>query len=374
MNVYLNVELDGSIAPDYRAHVDLSGLASYLMPIVELCRSRSDHPDEFNLNFIDRWTSWEQRDDYERWQEVEVHDSCLTTTIDGARVQAVLQEGAGHEKSRLRTESLDYGDLAECLLLDKELRRYRLERIRAAIEGGATWMANGVNDEGQSLLHEAIYLRDEDMVEWLVTAGADVNAPDANGRAPIVLAVNYQLEHAVRLLIAGGAALPEGILDYGRRRSRVIFDMLIEAGGSEIDPEFVDEWDVAPVCPFCEQHYVQGWIDEYLNRWEYTWIDDQPCDHLVGWFDLLEHPDGDSCCWSSEDIHRVFVELGWGEDEGVAEIEWTFGHGCCGPGYNGPGNIFDLGDGTHTGSLYFASDPDAILERARSLVALSSAR
>ncbi len=58
--------------------------------------------------------------------------------------------------------------------------------------------------DGTSLLHWAVSRRREDVLPWLLGAGADPNLRDARGRSPLWLATMSGPAHVLRTLIAAG--------------------------------------------------------------------------------------------------------------------------------------------------------------------------
>ena len=61
-----------------------------------------------------------------------------------------------------------------------------LEAVRMALELGAN--VNAANDRGQTALHGAVYRAADDVIRFLVEAGARTDAEDASGRTPLRLA------------------------------------------------------------------------------------------------------------------------------------------------------------------------------------------
>ena len=58
---------------------------------------------------------------------------------------------------------------------------------------------------GNTPLHGAVQFRQESMVAWLLTHGADVNARDYNGKTPLILAVESNQDSIADLLRSNGA-------------------------------------------------------------------------------------------------------------------------------------------------------------------------
>ena len=65
-------------------------------------------------------------------------------------------------------------------------KRDVLEAVRMALELGAD--VNAANDRGQTALHGAVYRAADDLIRFLVDAGARTDAEDAAGRTPLRLA------------------------------------------------------------------------------------------------------------------------------------------------------------------------------------------
>ena len=60
------------------------------------------------------------------------------------------------------------------------------------------------NREGETPLHEAVKGNNKDLIEWLITHGADVNARDLSGCTPVSTASGYGHKDIVELLKAAG--------------------------------------------------------------------------------------------------------------------------------------------------------------------------
>ena len=65
-------------------------------------------------------------------------------------------------------------------------KRDVLEAVRMALELGAD--VNAANDREQTALHGAVYRAADDLIRFLVDAGARTDAEDAAGRTPLRLA------------------------------------------------------------------------------------------------------------------------------------------------------------------------------------------
>ncbi len=78
----------------------------------------------------------------------------------------------------------------------------RIHELRQLLSQGAN-----VNQEGCFLLNIAVRAGDREMVSALITAGADVNAPDGNGITPLLMAIKMNNLEALRALISARARI-----------------------------------------------------------------------------------------------------------------------------------------------------------------------
>ena len=65
------------------------------------------------------------------------------------------------------------------------------------------------DDNGCTILHYALESGNEDIVDYIVQLGAEVNAPDKQNRTPLHYAVEYCTWRSVNLLISKGAKVNE---------------------------------------------------------------------------------------------------------------------------------------------------------------------
>lgn len=92
------------------------------------------------------------------------------------------------------------------------LRSLDFGALRKLLEAGAD--ANARDENGQSPLHHAARIGNEEVCKLLIDAGADVEAEfDFNGERPLAVAVFHGNEEACKLLIDAGA-------DYHAKNSR----------------------------------------------------------------------------------------------------------------------------------------------------------
>lgn len=73
------------------------------------------------------------------------------------------------------------------------------DAARRAVAGGADIQQPG--EHGRTPLHRAAYVAPVEMVEWLLSLGADANARDADGRTPLHFAISG--DTTLRLIDAG---------------------------------------------------------------------------------------------------------------------------------------------------------------------------
>ena len=120
--------------------------------------------------------------------------------------------------------------------LDKKLfdavAEYDVAWIKDLLEKGANVNIN--NEFGMTPLHLAVWLRNADVSEILISYGADVNARDMGGFTPLHYAVHQHDAELVRLLLNSGADPTLGNnfgdtpLDFARRHGLTDIAKLIE--------------------------------------------------------------------------------------------------------------------------------------------------
>ncbi len=64
---------------------------------------------------------------------------------------------------------------------------------------------NSKDNQGNSLLHKAIFYQNKNLLDLLIQKGADVNVKDNRGETPLILAIKFHRLDIVRLLIEKGA-------------------------------------------------------------------------------------------------------------------------------------------------------------------------
>lgn len=114
----------------------------------------------------------------------------------------------------------------------------RSDLIEDFLENGAD--PNSVNDEGKTVIIQAILQMDYDSLEMLLEYGADPNKPDTRGNSPLSVAVKESDSDAVKILLDYGAD-PNATDENGKSAIRLArendlddaVDMLIDSGAVE---------------------------------------------------------------------------------------------------------------------------------------------
>jgi len=103
-------------------------------------------------------------------------------------------------------------DLAELLIakgaevsLHAAVRLGDIERVRACLEKGAD--VNAKDTAGLAPLHVAVKSKQRDVAKLLISKGADLDAKDKDGSTPLILAVGNKQGDMAEILISGGANL-----------------------------------------------------------------------------------------------------------------------------------------------------------------------
>lgn len=94
------------------------------------------------------------------------------------------------------------------------IRKGDIEAVRALVERSPQ-LVGARDPQGLSLLHYAVYGRDAGLIEFLIDKGAKVDATDASGQTPLMIAAANDRTEAAAALLKKGAAL-EAKNDYGR--------------------------------------------------------------------------------------------------------------------------------------------------------------
>jgi len=78
-----------------------------------------------------------------------------------------------------------------------------IEKIKSLISGGAD--VNAKDDNGNAPLHYAVILTNNDVIELLIASGADVNIKDDQGRTALWWAKEQENAEITELLLKHGA-------------------------------------------------------------------------------------------------------------------------------------------------------------------------
>ena len=128
------------------------------------------------------------------------------------------------------------------------------------------------NSYGLTALHYAIDLGRIDLVMYLITKGADVNAPDACGHTPLQVAVSHMNYPLTRILYYAGASLKEQPNAFGST-----FYEYLSPVGSVNTPEsdrlirFLvrrGDWVLLRKSRLNKQHI--GWIDHFTLEYYFS--------------------------------------------------------------------------------------------------------
>ncbi len=79
---------------------------------------------------------------------------------------------------------------------------------------------NAVEGQGRAPLHVAVFMRQTGAARVLIEAGADANAADAEGVTPLDMADHVGDDESVRMLLDAGARPPKGFRRKRRGRGR----------------------------------------------------------------------------------------------------------------------------------------------------------
>jgi ankyrin repeat protein len=125
----------------------------------------------------------------------------------GARI---LQEKLAHGSAKAVKKTIEkFGEEIWAHLHDQsifdviESGRDVVNKLRLLDEHG--WPLDDVNAEGDSLLHLAVEMRDETLIDFCIDAGLPINEKNRKGERPLYIAVSAESVDAVKRLIQAGA-------------------------------------------------------------------------------------------------------------------------------------------------------------------------
>ncbi|MDQ3231645.1 MAG: ankyrin repeat domain-containing protein [Pseudobdellovibrionaceae bacterium] len=93
------------------------------------------------------------------------------------------------------------------MMLDDVFQSIRLHQNKEVRESLGSFDIKQTNESGQTVLHEAVAFRNEDIVGDLIQRGVDVNWPDKNGQTALHFSAAHKLAGVAATLLKQGGSL-----------------------------------------------------------------------------------------------------------------------------------------------------------------------
>jgi uncharacterized protein len=159
---------------------------------------------------------------------VEGRANAKVTTKEGTSALMVAA-GLAHEGG-----GAGFGGQVGADLRRGDLEGQVLAAVKMAVDLGAD--VNAVNEKGQTALHGAVYMGYPEVIKYLASKGADLNAKDMYGQTPVTIALGDPEGRVYRQL--GG-----GRYDYSFRQPKIqknIADLLVQLGATPFTGKYRD--------------------------------------------------------------------------------------------------------------------------------------